>query len=421
MASQEAPPSSRQWVTNWPVSFRRENTVLIDACRSGLRPPLPLNDLDWEYVLAAANRQGVAPLLRQRLADRSSTKIPDAIRVRLDQAYWATHFRNRTLHLRLLDIQRECAREGIRLMPLKGALMAWGFYPQPSLRPMSDLDLLVREDDLDACGALLRRLEYYPVDDTPSHVTEARLHRASREYRWMQRKTHTMVECRVEPLEPVPLRFADLDAGLTATLREHAAGVWARATTSAEGNAMPQMAAEDAVLHIAAHLAAKHGDLRLIWLRDLAEMLERSPRFDWASLSRRARACRIARPVEDALSAAARWVGAPVPPQHGFEEHTWRRSRPVLVRWGSLKRRAAHLESTDLRATPPYVQPLTAALTRFRGLRPRLAALRWVAFPSRTFLEFWSASRTSGSEPYGCLLVRRYWSLIARAFPERRK
>lgn len=46
------------------------------------------------------------------------------------------------------DVARKLARSGIQLMPVKGALLQHWLYDDPTERPLTDVDLLVRPDEL---------------------------------------------------------------------------------------------------------------------------------------------------------------------------------------------------------------------------------------------------------------------------------
>lgn len=54
------------------------------------------------------------------------------------------------------DVARRLARSGIEVMPVKGALLQHWLYDDPSERPLTDVDLLVRPDDF---GTAVARLE----------------------------------------------------------------------------------------------------------------------------------------------------------------------------------------------------------------------------------------------------------------------
>jgi hypothetical protein len=58
------------------------------------------------------------------------------------------------------DVARRLAESGIQVMPVKGALLQHWLYDDPSERPMTDVDLLVRPGDLGAAVDLLETAGY---------------------------------------------------------------------------------------------------------------------------------------------------------------------------------------------------------------------------------------------------------------------
>ena len=68
--------------------------------------------------------------------------------------------RNVRLYMELQDTLGTFAREGIPVVALKGVVLAVLVYSEPALRPMQDVDLLVRSGDLEAADAALRGLGY---------------------------------------------------------------------------------------------------------------------------------------------------------------------------------------------------------------------------------------------------------------------
>lgn len=113
------------------------------------------SDLEWRLASAVAVAHGVSPLL-----SRLSTWQNPAWRQFLDSQREHVEQRYRRIATLLERIDKGARAIGLPIVPLKGsALHALGLYA-PGDRPMSDIDLLVRERDVEATTALLLELGY---------------------------------------------------------------------------------------------------------------------------------------------------------------------------------------------------------------------------------------------------------------------
>jgi hypothetical protein len=309
----------------------------------------------------------------------------------LHEAYWQGHFRNRLLLGELDSIATEASAEGIILMPLKGACLAPRFYPTPALRPLSDLDLLVVPGDVDRFGTLLAGRGYREVDHAPSYVDDRFLEIDSRDYAWfaVRQGFDALVEFRVAPLELAVGRLTDLDPAYTDVLRHHARAVWARAHRGSTAPMLEQ-SREDLLLHVTTHMAAKHVRFRLIWLHDVARIVEQTPAFDWGYVASRSAELRMAAPVAAALEAARRYASARIASEQvDAIVATMGKPSRLSLEHRDLARLRAHvgaIAEQDLSVDGPGLWPLGAALSRVRGWRARLRVLRWVMLPGREYL-----------------------------------
>ncbi len=99
---------------------------------------------EWEGVAAQAEAHGLAPLLYVHLKG-AGVQLPLAVKRELQGLYLrhrhANQVRTRVLH----DVLTTYQAAGIPALVLKGAALFYLVYPEPGLRPMSDLDILVPE------------------------------------------------------------------------------------------------------------------------------------------------------------------------------------------------------------------------------------------------------------------------------------
>jgi hypothetical protein len=127
---------------------------------------------EWEGVAAQAEAHGLAPLLYVH-ARSAGVQLPPAVKRKLQGLYLRHQHANRVRTDVLRDILSAYAAAGIPALVLKGAALSHTVYPEPGLRPMSDLDILVREADLWRAQSLLAGLGF----DAPLPAGPALAHR----------------------------------------------------------------------------------------------------------------------------------------------------------------------------------------------------------------------------------------------------
>ena len=122
----------------------------------------------WGFFCHASMVHGVAPLLHTRLEQRPW--VPDEIKAWLERQYTLNCQRVAKMQEELRAILSLFSRHNVPLMPMKGAILGAFFYPDPGLRPMADLDFLLRPADFDAGEALLHRLGYEETFRNSRHL-----------------------------------------------------------------------------------------------------------------------------------------------------------------------------------------------------------------------------------------------------------
>lgn len=376
--------------------YHRENALLRAVAR--LAPDTaaltPDTLLDWAYVRRAADRQGITPLLHAAL-QLPGLPVPPTVAANLHATYWQNHFRNRALLAELARILDAADAARVDAMPLKGAVLAPLYYPTAALRPLSDLDFMIRPDGAARFAALLRDLGYREVYGRPA--LNPRIERSLlREWTFVRPTPETtfVVEYRVEPLDPALGTLLACDPTLVARLLRHADGMWARARTEQCGEARRwRIAPEDLLLHVASHLATRHAGYRLLWLHDLCRITAaHADDLDWGFVATETRALRLQSPVFAALEAAHDWLDAPVP-LDTLRPSFFGTSRPVSMARVEhaliASYRAAHADA-DLTQEPPlHWWLLAGSLLRLRGIRPSLRAIRWMLLPDRAYIAAW--------------------------------
>src|SRR4051812_40926908 len=119
-------------------------------------------------LATAAEQHGLEPLVLAH-ADRAGLAIPGDFRARL-RARTTRHAHAAAVRARVLaNVARAMAQAEVPFLVLKGAALAHLVYGDPRLRPMRDVDLLVRPADGARALQVLVRCGFRPGAAVPSH------------------------------------------------------------------------------------------------------------------------------------------------------------------------------------------------------------------------------------------------------------
>ncbi|HEX3848010.1 MAG TPA: nucleotidyltransferase family protein [Steroidobacteraceae bacterium] len=123
------------------------------------------SELEWRIAEAVCGLHGVAALLQEGFRGRGPARFRDFLEAQSGHAL-ARHARIAAL---LGALDREACAAGVPLVALKGAaLYARGLYG-PGLRPMGDIDLLVRESQRPALEPVLAACGYEAAYSSRRH------------------------------------------------------------------------------------------------------------------------------------------------------------------------------------------------------------------------------------------------------------
>ncbi|MFQ5804458.1 MAG: nucleotidyltransferase family protein, partial [Candidatus Methylomirabilales bacterium] len=125
------------------------------------RPLSDLSEVEWETILEQASAHGMMFWLQ------GFSGIPASVQERVHQECLNLTARNLALAGELRTLFRAFRDEGIRCVPLRGLALAERLYGGVPPRPMGDIDLLVRKEDLPRIQALFRGLGFSEMDRRP--------------------------------------------------------------------------------------------------------------------------------------------------------------------------------------------------------------------------------------------------------------
>ncbi len=256
----------------------------------------------WDEILGIALRHGVAPLLHRALQSNGALgRLPNPVRARLEEERRATALDNLRNYGQFRRVARALRERGVPVIALKGLHLAELVYRDISLRPMSDLDILVPRSQVKQAVATLHGLDY-GFDEDLSGAANAMLD-TKYDVELAHRHMDILLEVHWSLSEP-PKRY-------TAVLED----IWRSAVPARLGDADALvMSPEFVLLHVCVHLACHHVFVfRLSALCDIAEIVRVHPELDWIVVVGHGRRHGWGRGVAAALRLAMDHLGAAVP------------------------------------------------------------------------------------------------------------
>lgn len=215
----------------------------------------PVLSINWPSVLSAAFAEHLQGLL-YRAVPRLSAPVP--VVTTLQNAYYHVAAANMVRVRALESLEAALEKSQIEVMALKGAALIGSVYADPGLRPMEDIDLLIRPADrkpfenlLTACG--------YCRDSIFSHLFE---------------KDGVILDLHSHPLN------ADRVAGRKHLFPDVTDALWAASIPWRNGfRRIRRPDDADHVLLLTHHMI-KHSISKMIWLVDVHRLLQdRDPLF----------------------------------------------------------------------------------------------------------------------------------------------
>lgn len=293
-----------------PAHDTRMNTPQAPGCSSDLTRLLRLLAFDappsreelaawpeaaWLAIAQAAERERLSPLLYYRLAD-ARAPAPDAVLARLRRQYLQVAADNTRRFAALEEALDALQAEGVPVILLKGAHLAPLVYDNIALRPMVDLDLLVRDGDAQRALETLSSLGYAPLAEGA----------------WMEeRYGHHGLRRGDGVLLELHQRLGAMAVGAKIDQTE----LWRRAIPAAMGHTGAlALDPTDLVLHLCTHAAQQHLlRMGLLPVYDIGQVLaHEGARLAAEALVQRAREWHVSRATFLMLELARRLFRAPM-------------------------------------------------------------------------------------------------------------
>ena len=251
-----------------------------------------LSASDWDALDQLADDHRCRPALHRLRGEKQI--VPQSVRTG-----WAESFRASTLaalakRAELVRIARDLSHARVPIAALKGAWLAWTAYPEPGMRPLRDLDILVPQDRALEARTRLLALGYEQYEETALPLEE-----------WTARYKH--LPALVSPgghVVEVHTRLWDDDGRMP----PHPTGLLDRRVESAAMPGLFVLSPVDNVMHLAVHAAFHRFDGGPLMLLDFATLAETTDALDLPALWDRAAREGWARHAALCINAADRWT-----------------------------------------------------------------------------------------------------------------
>jgi hypothetical protein len=275
----------------------RRDPAALEAARDLSRSP----DFDWATVLSASKQWFLGPLLYA--AVRGQGFVPPQVEQALRDEYDFTARRNVWLFHQLAEVLACLRSAGSGVIVLKGAALVQMVYGgNVALRPLRDLDLLIRPEVVAEAQRLLGAMGYVSV--RAETRAGAMLDYENEVTLFKPGSVGVLLELHWSLIDsPFYQRTLSGD------------WFWHTAQPLAIGSERAlALGVEAQLLHLCAHLRLHHAGQELLWLNDVAEVLYAyQQRIDWAVLLQQAQALALVLPTQQVLAQVAGELNAPVP------------------------------------------------------------------------------------------------------------
>lgn len=268
-------------------------------------------DIDWAKLMQMATRHKVMPLLYWNLNANCPEAVPKHILTKLRADFFANTRHSLFLSGELVRLLNLFQAQGIPAVCFKGPVLAASVYGNLSLRQFSDLDILIRERDIEKAKQLflsegyrmkIERIEVTEEQEA-TFVRSQSIHKLVREaaYPFINEQKEVVAELHWA-IMPKYFSFPIDSEALWHELEQ----------VSIAGNAVPSLSPENTLLMLVGH-GTKDCWTQLARICDVAELIRSHPQLNWVKLMQMAKALGGERMLFVGLMLAHKLLGTTFP------------------------------------------------------------------------------------------------------------
>lgn len=260
------------------VSKNEEKALLLcarldldDAQALQLRDFLQDSSFHWPDLIYMAWKNAVLPLLYWNLNRFASALVPGETLQDLEKNFKMNAARNLFLVQELTRLMKLFQRDGFTVVPWRGPVFASWIYRNVALRYFSDLDILVRSQDVLPIKELLLREGYQTtLKFTPAEESALLKLHYTYDFDSADRRAHVEIHWDIVP------HYFHCNVNIDRLLHR-------LVPVSLNGYQIMTLSPEDLILVQSVH-NAKHRWERLSWICDFAAVLRAYPELNWSNL-----------------------------------------------------------------------------------------------------------------------------------------
>jgi hypothetical protein len=274
---------------------------LDDDARADLNRLLG-SKLDWDSLIAAAQRHALLPLMHHHLSKSQLDLVPPAHAKQLKTVFLENVARNLVLMNELRSITHSLQSSGIESFPFKGPVLGLIAYDDPGLRQSVDLDIVVRPTEVERAWECLTARGYRPTRRLDPRQTQ-----------FLISQQHNLQLMRHEGLLMVELHWRIAPKLFAPGFG--AEELWSKLNTiNVKGFELKSLPVEELLMTLCVH-GARHLWERLSWVTDLAAVISATHEIHWTSLLAMAKRTQTERILLVGLQLAKQLLNTQLPPE----------------------------------------------------------------------------------------------------------
>jgi hypothetical protein len=223
-------------------------------------------EIDWNALVERIKAERLGPLLHGAFAQ--APFVPASVTESWQRAYRSAALSYVVWSGTLKRVADALARGGIPLIVLKGAALAETIYDKPTLRPLADIDVLIRREQVPAALEVLQAAGYAPPGAAESEGYTLRF------------ENELAVSSRNQFGVAIDIHWSLFDSHYYQRTLSHD-WFW-NSSVPLSGYAARMLGPEAQLLHLSTHFMVHHHGKGILWLYDIVRLLRHHDgSLDW--------------------------------------------------------------------------------------------------------------------------------------------